>query len=128
MTLYLLLKSVHVAGALTTVALFAVRIGLDIAGRSWRSSPLRWIPHVNDTFLLTAAIGLCLITGWAPLIHHWLTAKVLLLTGYIIAGKVALDERRTAGTRIFATVAAFSLIGSIFFLALNKQLPLVAAN
>ncbi|MEE4251970.1 MAG: SirB2 family protein [Alcanivoracaceae bacterium] len=70
MSLYLLLKSVHILCALTTAVLFAVRIGLDTMGRSWRSGPLRWIPHANDTVLLVAAIGLCIITGWAPLVHH----------------------------------------------------------
>jgi uncharacterized membrane protein SirB2 len=126
-SLYLLLKYAHIICALTTVVLFAVRIGLDVTGRPWRSSPLRWIPHANDTLLLAAAIGLCLISGWAPLVDHWLTAKVVLLAGYIVAGKIALDPLASSGRRITATVSAILLVGSIFFVALNKSLILVTA-
>ena len=120
MSLYLLLKFAHVFCALTTVVLFTVRIGLDVVGRPWRSSPLRWIPHANDTVLLAAAIGLCLITGWAPLVHHWLTAKVLLLVGYIIAGKLALDPRVSLNRRVTATSVALALVAGIFFFAQTK--------
>lgn len=124
MSLYLLIKFAHVFCALTTVVLFTVRIGLDVVGRPWRSSPLRWIPHANDTVLLAAAIGLCFITGWAPLVHHWLTVKVLLLVGYIIAGKLALDQCATPNQRVVATSVALALVAGIFFVALTKPMIL----
>ncbi|MEE4251969.1 MAG: hypothetical protein V2I38_15390 [Alcanivoracaceae bacterium] len=47
-----------------------------------------------------------------------------MLTGYIIAGKIALDERVASGGRIAATLMAFMLLGSIFYLAAGKQLVL----
>ena len=53
----------------------------------------RWIrvlPHINDTVLLSAAVGLVLMSGQYPFVDAWLTAKVLGLTAYIILGSLAL--------------------------------------
>lgn len=120
MSIYLLIKSVHIICAMATITLFTLRVGLDLADQPWRRTALRWIPHVNDTVLLAAAIGLCFITGWTPFVHHWLTAKVVLLIAYIFAGVVALNQQASAVKRISATLMAFLLIGAIFYLAWSK--------
>ena len=118
--LYAAFKHLHVATALITAALFMLRLGLDAAGRPWRHTPLRWIPHANDTILLAAAIGLMVITGWYPLVQHWLTAKVALLVLYILAGKQALDTAHASGRRYAFAALALLVLASIFGLALYK--------
>lgn len=118
--LYSAVKHVHVATAVITAALFLLRLGLDAAGRPWRHTPLRWLPHANDTVLLAAAIGLMVVTGWYPLVHHWLTAKVVLLVIYILAGKQALDTARPSGQRCGFAALAVLVLASIFALALYK--------
>jgi uncharacterized membrane protein SirB2 len=120
MSAYLLIKSVHMLCAVATILLFTLRLGLDLADQPWRRTALRWIPHANDTVLLAAAIGLCFITGWMPLVHHWLTAKVVLLIAYIFAGMVALNQQASSAKRISASLLAFLLIGTIFYLAWSK--------
>ena len=35
------------------------------------------LPHVNDTLLLLAAIGLSVVQQQYPFVHGWVTAKVL---------------------------------------------------
>lgn len=121
MNLYLLLKTLHVSTALISVVLFSLRFALAYSGRSgWRRGILRWLPHANDTVLLSAAVGLCLITGWMPLTHHWLTAKLFLLLGYIIAGKAALAANSSRRRRLFAGALAALQIGLIFLLAVIK--------
>lgn len=47
---------------------------------------VRIAPHVNDTLLLGAAIGLAVISQQYPLTHDWLTVKVVALIAYIVLG------------------------------------------
>lgn len=123
MSAYLLLKYVHVTAAVVTTVLFITRLGLDMTSRpGWRKTSLRFVPHINDTILLVAAIGLCVVTGWYPFINgwNWLTTKVLLLCVYIVCGKLALDQQRAAGTRVASGVAALVVLGTIFGQAFYK--------
>lgn len=118
---YLILKSVHMTAAYLTVVLFALRLLLDAVGKpNWRKTPLRWIPHANDTVLLVAAISLLFVTPWMPFVHGWLTAKIFLLVGYIVAGVFAMKETRSLQVRLIASVLALVQIMAIFHLALAK--------
>lgn len=118
---YLVLKSIHMLAAYLTVVLFSLRLLLDAVGRpNWRGTPLRWIPHANDTVLLVAAISLLFVTPWTPFVHGWLTAKILLLVGYIVAGMFAMKETRSLQVRVIASVLALVQITVIFHLAVNK--------
>ena len=118
MEFYHIIKGVHMLAAYTTAVLMLLRLGLDAAGRpGWRGTPLRWLPHLNDTVLLAAALGLMALTGWMPFVHHWLTGKVILLVGYILTGKWALDQARTPGVRTVAALVALVQLAAIFALA-----------
>lgn len=121
MTSYLVLKSIHTMAAYLTVVLFSLRLLLDAVGRpNWRETPLRWIPHVNDTVLLVASISLLFVTPWMPFVHGWLTAKIVLLAGYIVAGMFAMKETRSLQVRVIASVLALVQVTAIFHLAVNK--------
>ena len=121
MSSYLVLKSVHMTAAYLTVVLFSLRLLLDAVGRpGWRRTPLRWIPHANDTVLLVGAISLLFVTPWMPFVHGWLTAKVILLVGYIVAGAFAMKETRSLQVRLIASVLALMQIMAIFHLAIHK--------
>jgi uncharacterized membrane protein SirB2 len=121
MTGYTALKSVHMMAAYLTVVLFSLRLLLDAVGRpGWRATPLRWIPHANDTVLLVAAISLLFVTPWMPFVHGWLTAKVFLLAGYIAAGVFAMRQTASLQVRLVASVLALLQIMAIFHLAINK--------
>ncbi|MDX1553126.1 MAG: SirB2 family protein [Marinobacter sp.] len=118
---YLILKSIHMTAAYLTVVLFALRLILDAVGKpNWRKTPLRWIPHANDTILLVAAISLLFVTPWVPFVHGWLTAKIFLLVGYIVAGVFAMKETCSLQVRLIASVLALVQIMAIFHLALAK--------
>jgi len=107
--------------AYLTVILFTLRLVLDAVGRpGWRQTPLRWIPHANDTVLLIAAISLLFVGGWNPLDQGWLMAKILLLLGYIAAGLFALKLTVARPVRIIAAVLALFQVSFIFHLAMTK--------
>lgn len=118
---YHAVKGIHMLTAYITLILMLLRLGLEAAGRhGWRKTPLRWIPHANDTVLLASALGLLWITGWMPFVHHWLTGKVILLVGYIVAGKWALDQQRAGHVRWVAGALALTQLALIFVLAFVK--------
>lgn len=119
---YVLLKHFHVTFVVLSVAGFFMRGVLMM-----RESPLlqrRWIkvvPHVNDTGLLAAALGLVVVTGQYPFVHAWVTAKIFGLIGYIILGSVALKVGRTRTQRIAAWLAALAVFGWVVTVALTKN-------
>ena len=121
MSAYLILKHLHMTTAYITVVLFALRLLMDAVGKpGWRQTPLRWIPHANDTILLVAAISLLFVTPWMPFVHGWLTAKIFLLIGYIVAGIFALKTTLGTSARVVAAILAFVQIVAIFHLAMTK--------
>ena len=77
---YLSVRTVHIATACTSFALFTARGAMQLGGIDWRR--WRWLriaPHLNDTLLLAAAITLAVMSGQYPLAQGWLTAKVVAL-------------------------------------------------
>jgi len=123
MELYMPVKHIHMLTAYITALLLFVRLGLDVVGRpGWRTTPLRWIPHANDTLLLITAVALIALTGWKPFVHFWLTMKVVLLVGYIVAGVFAVRPNFKPWVRTLAAVLAFVQLAAIFHFAMSKPL------
>ena len=121
MTSYIILKHLHMTTAYLTITLFALRLLLDAVGRPcWRQTPLRFIPHINDTILLVAAIALVFVAGYASAMPGWLITKIVLLFGYIIAGVFALKTTVGKPARIVAAVLALVQVTAIFHLAMAK--------
>jgi len=121
MTSYIILKHLHMTTAYLTITLFALRLLLDAVGRpGWRQTPLRFIPHINDTILLVAAIALVFVAGYASAMPGWLITKIVLLFGYIIAGVFALNTTVGKPARIVAAVLALVQVTAIFHLAMAK--------
>lgn len=79
-----------------------------------------FIPHINDSLLLTFAFLLVAIGPWQPFAHAWLGIKILLLIGYIFAGLVALRPSFTPMVKRTAAVLALAQLGGIFYLAIFK--------
>lgn len=121
MTSYTILKHLHMTTAYLTITLFALRLLLDAVGRpGWRQTPLRFIPHINDTVLLVAAISLVFVAGYASAMPGWLIAKIVLLFGYIVAGVFALKPAFGKPVRITAAVLALVQVSAILHLAMAK--------
>lgn len=117
---YLVLRQIHVALAVASLLMFAVRGFLLMSGRSI-PRPLRWLPHVNDTLLLSAAIALAVWSGQYPLQQAWLTAKVCALLAYILLGKQALRRDLSRKQRLPWFLAALAAIAYIFAVALTRD-------
>jgi len=119
---YTLLKYLHVSCVVLSGAGFVLRGVWMLQG-----SPMlarRWVgvaPHVVDTVLLASAIALAMMIGQYPLVHAWLTAKVVGLIAYIVLGTIALKRGRTREIRIAAFCAALLALTYIVAVALTKS-------
>jgi uncharacterized membrane protein SirB2 len=92
-----------------------------------QNSPMlarRWVhvmPHVVDTVLLASAIALAVMSEQYPLVHGWLTAKVIGLIAYIVLGAIALKHGHTPGIRIKACCGALLVYIYIVAVAMTKS-------
>jgi uncharacterized membrane protein SirB2 len=113
---------VHIACAVLTISLFAIRGMLMLAGSPLLSHPaLRWTPIAVDTVLLTTALMLMDIIQQYPLSTAWLAAKIGLLVAYMALGSIALRYGRTKRIRVAALLAALATVGFLVTVARTHQ-------
>ncbi|HUX31658.1 MAG TPA: SirB2 family protein [Thiobacillus sp.] len=116
---YSLIKNLHLATIVLTLALFVLR-GAWMMADSPRLQA-RWVrivPHVNDALLLTSGIALAVLIQQYPLVHGWLTAKFFALIAYILLGTIALKRGKTKAWRIAAWIAALLVFGYMVAVAI----------
>lgn len=119
---YSLLKLLHLSTVYLTLGLFLARgywmlTNSPMLQRGW----VRFVPHLNDTVLLGAAIGMLITGELNPLFHPWLLAKISGLLLYIYCGHMALRRGRTRTQRAFWFLAALASFGYILAVAITKQ-------
>ncbi len=116
-----LLLHLHVGAVTLSITLFLLRGVLMLTESPLqRGRVLRILPHVVDTVLLLAALGLVHLTHQYPFRDDWLTAKVIGLVVYIGLGTVALKRGRTRAIRIAAFVAAILVVSWIVLVARQR--------
>ena len=124
----LLLKHLHVTCAVLSISGFLVRGAWMIRESPWLQK--KWVrvaPHIIDTILLGSAIVLAMQIQQYPLVHNWLTAKVLALIAYIVVGAIGLKYGRTKKIRITAWLGAIAIFLYIVLVAVTRLvLPFVA--
>jgi len=109
---YLLLKQLHLTTIAITLTLFLLRGAWMMMGSALLQA--RWVrivPHINDTLLLASGITLAVLMQQYPLVHGWLTAKLIALIVYIVLGTIALKRGKTRAQRIAAWFAALLVFG-----------------
>lgn len=120
--LYQALKAVHVACAILSIAGFALRGLMMLAGSPLLAARFaRVAPHVVDSVLLASALALAWLSAQYPFAQGWLTAKVLALIAYIALGTVALKPGRSPSARRTAFVLALATALYIVSVALTRD-------
>lgn len=125
---YAALKLLHVACVAISYTLFCVRgVWMMVDSPRLRARWVRVTPHVVDTLLLAAAIGLAISIRQYPGSHAWLTAKVVALFVYIALGTIALKRGRTLRIRTAAWGASHAVFWYLVAVALTRNaLPWVS--
>jgi len=119
---YAALKLLHMTCALVSYALFFLRGVWRFSGS--RLIEQRWVrivPHVNDTVLLLAALGLAATVAAYPGMHAFLAAKVVGLLCYIALGMIAFRFARTRALQIVAWILAQGAFAYIVAVAISKS-------
>lgn len=112
------IKAVHVHAIGLSFSIFFLRGLLMLARSRFTNLPgLRYLSYTVDTVLLVAAILLTVALGQYPFVHHWLTAKVLLLFAYIVLGTLALKRAKTRQAQVLAFIAACLTFAMLFAIA-----------
>lgn len=121
MEYYSLIKHIHLTAALLSFLGFLLRgYWMLVESHRLELKIVKILPHIIDTLLLGAAIYLVVILQVYPFVVGWVTAKLLLLIVYIVAGTIALKRGKTRRTRIVALVISVATIIAIFGLASVK--------
>ncbi|QOW21713.1 MULTISPECIES: SirB2 family protein [Lysobacteraceae] len=112
------IKSIHIAMAITSGLIFALRGAGVLAGMRWPHwLPVRWTSYTVDTALLTAALMLLTMLPGAMFANGWLTVKLLLLVVYIVLGVFAIKRGRTRLAKAGFYVAALLTFGMVYSIA-----------
>jgi len=102
------IKSIHIAMAITSGLIFALRGAGVLAGMRWPHwLPVRWTSYTVDTALLTAALMLLTM----------LPGAMLLLVVYIVLGVFAIKRGRTRLAKAGFYVAALLTFGMVYSIA-----------
>ncbi len=122
MTLYDTLKLAHVSCALISGSLFVFRyVRLVLRPDQALPKALKVLPHINDTVLLSCAIGMLTLIGLNPFTTPWLLAKIIALLVYIVLGAICMRSRPGSRRQNVSFAAAISVFAYILFVGLNKQ-------
>ena len=122
------IKQFHIAIALLSGMLFALRGGFAIAGARWpQAAPVRFFSYAVDTALLTAAMMLLTILPGAVFSNGWLWVKLGLLVSYIVLGVWALRRAKSLRARWAAYLGALLAYGAVYLTARTHQ-PLGALH
>ena len=112
------IKQFHIAVALLSGTIFAVRGGFALAGARWpQALPVKWLSYTVDTALLTAALMLLTILPWAMFANGWLLVKVGLIVVYIVLGVLAMRPQRRTRARALYYGAALLVFAAVYGIA-----------
>ncbi len=120
--MYTALKHLHVACVVLSICGFVLRFALSTRGSAIVARRFaRTAPHVIDTVLLAAAIGMLVAGAMNPLDQPWLIAKIAGLLAYIVFGIFALRRAKSLPGRTGAFTAALASFAFVVAAALTKS-------
>jgi len=82
---------------------------------------LKVLPHINDTVLLSCAIGMLSLIGLNPFTTPWLLAKIVALLVYIVLGAICMRSLPGSRRQAVSFVAAISVFAYILLVGMSKQ-------
>jgi uncharacterized membrane protein SirB2 len=118
---FVALLGTHIVCALASPILFSLRAWRSIRGRDPARGWLRVTPHVVDTLLLLAGIGLAFLIRQYPFVNGWLTAKLFALIAYVGAGHVAVRRAHSTRGKVGAWLLGLASVLYIYAVAVSKD-------
>lgn len=120
--MYTFFKYLHILTVNLTCSFFVLRFyWMMINSPLLESRWVRIVPHVNDTFLLAAAITMTYSIGWELFSHGWIIAKLIAVVVYIILASIALRRGRLKLVRMISGLLALCVFAYIVVVAVSKD-------
>lgn len=120
--MYLMAKHTHLTLMLISVSFLIIRVLASTQNAQWLQQKWAKItPHVIDTLLLTSAVSLMVSISQYPIVHHWLSAKVIALIGYILFGTLAFKGQKSTPKKLGFLLLALVCIGYMISVAVTKS-------
>lgn len=125
--LYLPLKHTHLLLVAISLLFFITRACASLMGAKWLQKKWAKIsPHAIDTLLLGTGIALTAVIQQYPLVHHWLTAKVVLLVAYIVFGIIGMKSTARPKKLVFLGLSLASVLMLISVARTHDPLGFIA--
>lgn len=122
MTFYETLKLAHISCVVISGSLFIYRYArLSLHPDQALPKALKVLPHINDTVLLSCAIGMLVLIGLNPFTTPWLLAKIVALVVYIVLGTICMRSLPGSRRQNVSFVTAISVFAYILLVGFNKQ-------
>lgn len=122
MSLYSLVKLIHISCVIISLSGFAIRGTLKLIDSGLLQNKLvRVLPHVVDTFLLVSAIALVVMSGMYPWLVNWVGVKLLVLVAYIVTGSIFMRSRHKGLAQYSWFLVSLLLAAYIVVVALTKS-------
>ena len=120
--MYEVIKHLHMLFALLSISGFIVRAMLAFKDHPWLNTRfLKVMPHVNDTFLLLAALYLAWSIQATPFNSPWLLAKIIALLLYIIFATRVIKLKGGTASRVAYFMLSLLSFAYIVAVAMTKQ-------
>ena len=122
MTLYSLIKLIHVSSAILSVTGFSIRGILKMSDSAlMHRKAIKVLPHIIDTVLLLSAITLVILSRQYPAVAPWVAAKIIALIGYIVVGTVFMRFARKGWEQLFSYFLSLLMVAYIIAVELSKS-------
>lgn len=121
MTLYEIVKYIHVTAIILSITGFISRVILKLNNSNYQTRYwFKNLPHMVDTVLLGSALTMVYLLNVNPLTTYWIAEKILGLLLYIILGMFALRWGKTILIRKTAAIMAVLVFSYIVYVAHYK--------
>lgn len=121
MTLYEIVKYIHVTAIILSITGFISRVILKLNNSNYQTRYwFKKLPHMVDTVLLGSALTMVYLLNVNPLTTYWIAEKILGLLLYIILGMFALRWGKTILIRKTAAIMAVLVFSYIVYVAHYK--------
>lgn len=107
-SIYVPLLGLHMLMGLVSPVLLSLRVTVAARGRPDGGGRSRRAAVGVDGVLLLTGLALAFTIGRWPFADSWLTAKVVGLVVYVVAGRVAAEGARMLRTRVVAWLLALA--------------------
>ncbi len=119
--MYMALKHTHIMLALISIVLFYYRFYQQQLKGNQLPKALKIVPHIVDTLLLVSAGLLSNVIAQYPMVHQWLTIKVLFVIGYIVFAVLAMKAEQKSKAIQMLSISSICLILAAFFAVTKGQ-------